>query len=126
MDQINLRAKYELVANCDHLDALTTVAEYSGYITPAASAQGAKPLSSGFCFFWGARFRDKFAFPHVSFKTRDNFFYRHLRAVELFCAHLRDFLFSCANASSIVHRNTPAMPLTEAHFGGFFVFGARL
>ena len=54
MDQINLRAAYAPVTNCDQLDTSTTVAEYLRHITPAASAQGAKPLSSGFCFFRGA------------------------------------------------------------------------
>ncbi|MDT8376423.1 MAG: hypothetical protein RQ867_06745 [Mariprofundaceae bacterium] len=54
MDQINPLAKYEPVTNCDHLDTSTAVVEHSRHITPAASAQGAKPLSSGFCFFRGA------------------------------------------------------------------------
>jgi len=36
------------------LDTFCGLVEHSLYITPVASAQGAKPLSGGFCFFGGS------------------------------------------------------------------------
>lgn len=33
------------------------------------------------------------------------------------------FLLTFNIVVNSIHRNTPAMPLYEAHFGGFFVFG---
>lgn len=33
------------------------------------------------------------------------------------------FLLTFNIVVNSIHRNTPVMPLSEAHFGGFFVFG---
>lgn len=33
------------------------------------------------------------------------------------------FLLTFNIVVNSIHSNTPAMPLSEAHFGGFFVFG---